>query len=926
MCQCLADLMASLVLTESPERLRDPSRKVQSTPAEIKLVMLATRCRETAIGLQKKLRSLRLDADAPSSSHSKMTSLLLAVKLKMGNPTDRLQKKLDGYRNDLMLCLKVVAFEKQSSVAMYMEELKQANLNIVHDHSAKLDEMLELIRQLPAQAGIVMRADDPTVTLTSIAQALKTIKASSARQWIWEHEIVHSLYFESLPIRHEAIQNAHRKTFEWLLRRRSRTKKHGYSYNASSTTTLLNWLQSGAGIYWVSGKPGSGKSTLMKFVVGHPETQKALNCWAKRAPEESGCITTAYYFWSAGTRLQKSVEGLLRSLLFEVLVQAPDLIPVAFPKRWAVTAGEGFRRSSNEMSQWKHWGEPELFEALRLLSQPTSPSSPETVPRRLCFFIDGLDEYHGNHRELALTLSAVASFGQNIKVCVSSRPRNVLDNTIGLVAVTQKLLVHELTRDDIAAYTNATLDEDPNWVLEAPTNARYGQLVRRSLQEGLTNGDSLHMLEKRVYDMPQELGPFLRKILMSVPTFYQQRMAIYFHIALNVDMNEESSLVTLMHLSFLDDCFETAHYASSLPIKPMDNHDIFQRHSSMRRRLNARCKGLLEAHLHPPETQPYLAHRVILLHRTVRDFLRTDEMTQFLDNLVSGHDTAMLMLNACIALFKSIPQPEHSTTATLFAQALSYARRAEVGSVETAISIVNELLRSARTMGLGGLTSPSEFTKLVVHHGVSGYIAAAVEAREDYILDEASVLDIALQNAASFRPEVVDMTETVSMLLSRLKAKPPKEMICLGNRAWCTYMQSLRATVAQTTSLDIVKRHKRILGLILPYVADVNVEDADANVAWGGFFGEIFRINEVSQSSINGMRMQMIAEILVHGANPNAPYIGTTTWLDLHNYLFITRGWDIESDKKSNHMERLANITEMFLRHGADTSDFLELK
>lgn len=43
---------------------------------------------------------------------------------------------------------------------------------------------------------------------------------------------------------------------------------------------FLHWLSSGNGIFHISGKLGSGKSTLMKFLCGHPRTTAELQRWA----------------------------------------------------------------------------------------------------------------------------------------------------------------------------------------------------------------------------------------------------------------------------------------------------------------------------------------------------------------------------------------------------------------------------------------------------------------------------------------------------------------------------------------------------------------------------------------------------------------------------------------------------------------------
>jgi hypothetical protein len=49
---------------------------------------------------------------------------------------------------------------------------------------------------------------------------------------------------------------------------------------AAAKEALLNWLSSGTGIFHISGKLGSGKSTLMKFICEHESTAAMLRQWA----------------------------------------------------------------------------------------------------------------------------------------------------------------------------------------------------------------------------------------------------------------------------------------------------------------------------------------------------------------------------------------------------------------------------------------------------------------------------------------------------------------------------------------------------------------------------------------------------------------------------------------------------------------------
>ncbi|KAF1979009.1 hypothetical protein BU23DRAFT_192983 [Bimuria novae-zelandiae CBS 107.79] len=51
----------------------------------------------------------------------------------------------------------------------------------------------------------------------------------------------------------------------------------------------------------------SGKFTLMKFLESHPDTRAMLQQWC----QPFRLVTVSFYFWNAGTHMQKSLEGLL---------------------------------------------------------------------------------------------------------------------------------------------------------------------------------------------------------------------------------------------------------------------------------------------------------------------------------------------------------------------------------------------------------------------------------------------------------------------------------------------------------------------------------------------------------------------------------------------------------------------------------------
>ncbi|KAK4182420.1 hypothetical protein QBC35DRAFT_518841 [Podospora australis] len=381
----------------------------------------------------------------------------------------------------------------------------------------------------------------------------------------------------------------------------------------------------------------------MKYIQNDPRTQQALNHWAG----SNGCIMATYFFWSAGTLLQKSLEGLLRSILFDIFVSNPSLIQLSLPERSktletsTLPSGRftGFATVDGKVTDLNTWTQTQLLRALGNLS--TTPS----INQKFCLFIDGLDEYYGEHSTLIQILEEI-SIGHNFKLCVSSRPWNLFEDALGSDA-TRKLYIHELTKNDIRNYTVQTLRENPRWREEASKDPRYNLLtekiaeraqgvflwvvlVVRSIKEGVINRDSIKLLQHRLRDLPSDLSEFFRHILVSIPPIYHRQTALYFQVTLQA----RSSLPVLLY-SFLDDCLESSE---AIPqtcqgSTAMSEADIELRYDMMVRRLNARCKGLLECVKPSQDTMgPKTSGRidvfetsVSFLHRTVRDFLAVDE-------------------------------------------------------------------------------------------------------------------------------------------------------------------------------------------------------------------------------------------------------------------------------------------------------------
>lgn len=99
----------------------------------------------------------------------------------------------------------------------------------------------------------------------------------------------------------------------------------------------------------------------------------------------------------------------------------------------------------------------ELSDTIKRLAQ----NGDGTTQARLCLFVDGLDEFEGDHALVCKLLSSLASL-PHIKVCLSSRPLNIFRDEFGSDEQRQ-LAVHHLTRRDMEQFVNDHLVSHRNW-------------------------------------------------------------------------------------------------------------------------------------------------------------------------------------------------------------------------------------------------------------------------------------------------------------------------------------------------------------------------------------------------------------------------------------------------------------------------------
>jgi len=88
------------------------------------------------------------------------------------------------------------------------------------------------------------------------------VKKLSAAQRMATHDIpqeviLASLGYTEMEYRQSSITDTGRSSYGWIFEQ---------SINGQPSTRYVPWLREDDGIFWVTGKAGSGKSTLMKHI------------------------------------------------------------------------------------------------------------------------------------------------------------------------------------------------------------------------------------------------------------------------------------------------------------------------------------------------------------------------------------------------------------------------------------------------------------------------------------------------------------------------------------------------------------------------------------------------------------------------------------------------------------------------------------
>ena len=419
---------------------------------------------------------------------------------------------------------------------------------------AEIDQLRKEVSDYQAAINTHILVD---LNLQSRERQHQKQKAASNRRDALIDALKDALWFPEMSHRSEQIRDAHPKTFQWIFGDCDDTD--------GKWDCFVCWLKNGQIPYWINGKAGSGKSTLMNYVSYEQRTIKHL----RHGSGGNQVVIAKFFFWNSGSALERSVEGLVRTLLYQILEQCPQAASTMFP---SLRPNELSSLCDAE-SRNAYWTEKKLQSALgHLLSVPDTPDC-------FCFFIDGLDEFLGDP-SILIDMTRRLSNAPHIKMCVSSRP---LSELVDAFATFPSLKLEKLTATDITEYVNDELKRNPHGEkLASNEEKRFDRLVQdisykasgvflwvslvvSRLSKDLSNGGDILALDERLNELPSDLHDLFSCMIGGLESHHRKAAASVFRIffaAPEPDSLDQNCLpaLSLMDLFFAKD----ASVASSL--------------------------------------------------------------------------------------------------------------------------------------------------------------------------------------------------------------------------------------------------------------------------------------------------------------------------------------------------------------------------
>lgn len=349
-----------------------------------------------------------------------------------------------------------------------------------------------------------------------------------------DSSVLRRLYFEDMYKRADNITDATDGTFDWLLTNDDPSSSASTTSSSSddnepetpsqqldeeerqrrqeNAEKISEFFEQSGGAFFLRGKPGSGKSTLMKYLTegrGRPRVDHKLRNWAGQ--KKLVCVSTMFLLH--GTPLQRSLEGFYRTFFFELFCQCPEYMDILFPKRSTRGLSDDLHSSFRLEALQEAW---ERFLSIK-----------DHEKLKICAFIDGLDELEGNSADrlkFARTLKEWAE-SDDVKLICSGRPN--AEFNIVFDQTQRRLDLQDLTRADVrkilikrfeevrhlSDLTQENIEELVNKIsYQSEGVILWAVLVGKNLEDDMIHGKPFSSMERTIQTLPRGIEDLYERI------------------------------------------------------------------------------------------------------------------------------------------------------------------------------------------------------------------------------------------------------------------------------------------------------------------------------------------------------------------------------------------------------------------------------
>jgi hypothetical protein len=393
-------------------------------------------------------------------------------------------------------------------------------------------------------------------------------------------------------MREDSIDAACPYTFQWIWQH--------------SNAGLRAWLDDESPLYWVRGRPGSGKSTLMKYIWNH----EVLSAVLSRRDSSISRIKAAFFFHHRGSHQQKSFEGMLHSILFRLLGQEPRLAAGILP--------EFHRLKEEHFSGWT---------LARLMNSYEAILAQSSFRVEVYLFLDALDEYDGRPEVIIdfiqSSIKRRPGAKTRLKACFSSREWSAFGNSFSDCL---GLRIHEYTDQDIRTYLSTRLssifelsslresesksfrDIEESIATRAQGVFIWVRAIMDILSQDYLQGVAISKLAEKAESFSADLDEFYSEAIQRIQVQYRDDSFALFEVVLrSQDLISVEELISIVHCATCDNlsnCIATINNANN-------QHDFSQW-------VQDRGAGLLELVDDRTTTRTNV---VQFMHQTVSDFV-----------------------------------------------------------------------------------------------------------------------------------------------------------------------------------------------------------------------------------------------------------------------------------------------------------------